>query len=490
MRTTPRARRALAPYSCLWIAAAVRPVLLDFVVSLQVYAPCDGGDWCASVNSACVRPCLVARPSSASAAVARDLSSSFWRKAAARLAARVNLAIWLERFGPLFFGWSTAVAVAIYALRRAEGPVGFAWIALLAGSLIAAAIAGWLGRGKFHAPADARVLLESSLRLDARLSAAEDGVAKWPEPRADLPVIVRWRSLAAPGWLGGATALLAAATLLPLASGSASGRQAVEKPPALAQTEAMLQELARLELADPASIEQLAAQARELSDRPLEEQYTHSSLEAADVLRDQTMAGVQNLARGYEGAAAALGERDGVDGETGASELGVALDGLRTGRLAGNKSLTSALGRQTNLTPEQLEQLRDRLKEAAGQARGVAGAAGAGAEVAQPGEELVDGPPGSGAVTRGRADAPLTMTLDAAPANEGRMQAVENLDLARAQLGDFAGLEHGGGHHVDPTKAAGPGAGGGAAAAGRGSDAVWVDRLSPADRAALREIFK
>ena len=51
-----------------------------------------------------------------------------------------------------------------------------------------------------------------------------------------------------------------------------------------------------LDVTDPASLDQLAAQARELSDRTPEGQYTHSGLEAADALRDQTMAAVQNVA--------------------------------------------------------------------------------------------------------------------------------------------------------------------------------------------------
>lgn len=434
----------------------------------------------------------------ASAAVARDAAQIFWERSSARLATRINLAVWLEQFAPVAFGLSSAAAIAVFALRRTEGPVAFAWLGLMATIAGAAGFAWWRGRSRFHRPADARVILESALHLDSRLSAATDGVTRWPEQTA-VPPIVRWSSLAAPGWLVGAVVLLAAGAWLPVFGRLGPNRRPVEKPPALAQTEAMLEELAKLEVADPASLDQLNAQARELAERSPEDQYTHSGLEAADTLRDQTMAAVQNLARSYDGAAGALAPFESRDASGNADlkgaddRLAAALDGLRSGRLAGNPALSSLLAAAKRMSSEQLKQLRDKLNQAGAGARGVAGAAGAGAKIAGPGQGQGEGEGegyGKGGVTRGRGDAPLTMSLDPTAEQAGKLQALSPGDLERATLGDFAGMEHGGAPQVDPAKLGGPSSAGAAAATARGGDAVWIDRLSPADRAVLREVFK
>ncbi|HWA26164.1 MAG TPA: hypothetical protein VG734_10915 [Lacunisphaera sp.] len=414
-----------------------------------------------------------------------------------RLARRINLAIWLEHFAPLAFLFGSAAAIALFALRRTEGPVTVAWLGLAAGLAGSGGFAWWRGRLRFHRPGDARVLLESTLRLDARLSAAVDGVAPWPA-RSEVPPVVRWSSLAAPGWLAAAVVLLAAGALLPVFGRTGANRRPTEKPPSLAQTEAMLEELAKLEVADPASLEQLDAQARELAERSPEEQYTHSALEAADTLRDQTMTAVQNLARGYDGAAAALTPFESRDANSDADtkgaddRLAAALDGLRSGRLAGNPELSSLLSAARQMSPEQLKQLRDRLNQAGAGARGVAGAAGAGAKIARPGDgagEEGEGP-GNGGADRGRGDAPLTMMNDPTAEQAGKLEALSPADLERATLGDFAGMERGGAPQVDPTKLGGPASAGDTAARALGGEAVWIDRLSPSDRAILREVFK
>lgn len=430
--------------------------------------------------------------------MALDEAKKFWERSSARLATHINCAIWLEQFAPVVFALSCAAAIALFALRRTAGPVSMAWLGLALGVVVAASAAWWRGRSRFHRPADARVVLESALRLDTRLSAAADGVTPWP-PGTALPRIVRWTSLAAPGWLAGALLMLAAGALVPVFGHTRPDRRPVEKPPALAQTETMLAELARLQVADPASLEELNAEARELAERSPEEQYTHSALEAADTLREQTMAAVQNLARNYDGASGALApfeSRDAAaqaDLSAASDRLAAALDGLRTGRLAGNRELTSLLSAARQMSPEQLQQLRDKLSQAGANARGVAGAAGMDARMAGPTGEKADGPgeegPGAGGITRGRGDAPLTMTGEPSAENSGTLQVLDNAGMERAALGDFVGMENGGAPKVDEKQRGGPVSAGATTSTAKGGEAVWVDRLSPADRAVLREFF-
>lgn len=56
-------------------------------------------------------------------------------------------------------------------------------------------------------------------------------------------------------------------------------------------------------------------------------------------------------------------------------------------------------------------------------------------------------------------------------------------------LGDKLG-EQLGTHEVDPSKAVGPSSAGAIAAPAAGGEAVWVNRLTPAERAALKNFFK
>lgn len=426
--------------------------------------------------------------------MSRDSSRIFWEQSAARLASRINFATWLEVFAPLAFGLCTAAAIAAYALRRVGGPEQLAWLALLAAMVVAALVAWWHSRPRWYAMEDARVLLESSFGLDARLSAATAGVTSWPAPVAKLPPVVHWRSLAAPGWLGAALLMLAGGLWAPVAGVAAARPPPVEPPPALAETAALLQEIAKLDVADPTSINPLEVQVRELIGRAPEEQYTHSALEAADALRDQAFAAVQDLARHYESAAAALeaaaaGEPQAAETQAG---LRAALEGLRAGRLAGETGLTAAMERvlqsKFQLSAEQMKQLQQRMARNGAQCRGVGGAKGRGAGIAQPGDETVS--LGNGGITRGPGDAPLAFNETLAPEVAGKLEESRSEDFARASLGDFGGSEHGGAHRVDPRQSAGPAAAGAIAAPAKGGDAAWVDRLSPADRAVVRELFK
>jgi hypothetical protein len=61
--------------------------------------------------------------------------------------------------------------------------------------------------------------------------------------------------------------------------------------------------------------------------------------------------------------------------------------------------------------------------------------------------------------------------------------------LKRFALGDKLGTSAGA-HDVDPNKTAGPMSAGAISGAANGGEAVWVNRLTPAERAALKKHFK
>jgi hypothetical protein len=433
-----------------------------------------------------------------------DDSRRYWDRMVSALAFRINTIVWLERFAPLGFVAASLGAGAFYALRRLREPLfggGVALGLLLAGGAV---YAGWSVRRSFFKRREARALLEYQLGLDSALSAAEAGVGAWPAP-SPHPRWLRWRAGAVSGWVAGALVIVAASFWLPVPDLAPGFARATEKPPALTETEAWLEKVNELALAEPESVEALNERARGLAERSTEEQYTHSALEAADTLRAQTETAIRSLAQELDAAGAALAPLENPAGLSDeqlaavASRLGSALQGLREGRLEANSQLLKGMpaanaAGMRSLTPEQAAKLRQQLARAGRAATGIVGAAGKGAPVSgsdPDGELIADwrSGTGSGSPERGPGHAPMAFNAVASDAGQGTTETVNNPEMARAALGDLLGTERGE-HELDPANAAAPSAAGPVAAPGHGGEVVWVDHLTPAERAALKDFFK
>jgi hypothetical protein len=438
-----------------------------------------------------------ARLGARSAPVITPLSTRrFWEKRAIALAWRINVAAWVARFAPLFFFAGSAGAVAVYALRRAQSPLTPAGLALGVAWLSVAMVSLWAARRFFFTAADARVLLESHLRLDTRLTAAAAGLVAWPAVPVPFPRVVRWQLRAPAGWMSATVVLLALAAYAPVPR-DGSRAHASGPSPSLLATESMLAALKEMKLADPPALEQLAERARDLAQRPPDEQYSHSALEAADALRNQTAAAAAALGRGLDSAASALrsANRD-ADLKNAAGRLAAALSGLKDGALPANKDLLANLpvseADLKDLTPEQREQLAQQLAQAGEQAGGVGGAAGAGAQVAQPDPNAQFGPgegTGAGGEGGGGDTAPLMLATQPSDSGDGVAKGVEGDAFKRFSLGDKLGTTSGR-HERDPAKEVAPLSAGGVASPANGGEAVWVNRLTPTERAALKNFFK
>lgn len=399
---------------------------------------------------------------------------------------------------PTTFFVVSPFAIACYGLRRIELSTLYIYLALAVGLLLAAAGCWWRARASFFAPADARVLLESHLRLDSRLTAATEKLIAWPEAPATLPSIVCWRLRPAFGWISGAAALLAIAAFAPVPQAAIDVRR-TSAPPSLVQLEKMLAAMKQLQVADPAALNQLGEQASALARRPTDEQYSHAALEAADALRDQTTAAIADLARDLNSAANALQSADSTpDMKAAAGQLAAAISGLRSDALPANRKLLSQLpsgeADLKNLTPEQRAALAGQLASASRQTGGVAGAAGANAPMAEPdpnarpgsgsGRGAGNGGPGGGGDT-----APLALSEHRSEADPHLNKPLSAGSLQRVALGDKLGTAAGA-HDVDPAKLQGPVSAGAVSTPASGGDAVWVNRLTPAERAALTQFFK
>lgn len=429
----------------------------------------------------------------------------FWENRASALAWRINLAAWLARAAPATFFVASAFAIAFYGLRRAQISLWTGAVLLVVAWIAAGVACWWRARRGFYRPEEARVLLESHLRLDTRLTAASLGLMQWPTEPLALPEVVRWRLGPTSGWFGGALALLALAVVAPIPKDSFRNRPS-GPPPALLQTESMLNQLQEMKIAEPQAIEQLQERAQELAKRPPEQQYSHSALEAADALKNQTAVAAANLGRGLDAASNAMRAANGPDMKGASAQLQAALAGLRGGAMPASKDLLSQLpGSELdlkNLTAEQREALAQLLAGMAAGANGVAGAAG-NAEVAQGsgsgqgngrgrGRGRGEGNDGwgSGGEGGGGGHAPFELAKSGSDAGDGSAEALKNADaLKRFAMGDKLGTSAGA-HEVDPSQAAGPMSAGDVASPASGGEAVWVNRLTPAERTALKKHFK
>ena len=450
---------------------------------------------------------------------------NYWRHAIASVTRRVNAAAWLERFAPGAFACGTAGALAFYAMRRlriSTPAIGWAWVALAAALGVAAVVAWRLARRAFFSRDDARAFLEYQLRIDSRLSAAEAGVAAWPRAESARQKralrVLRWKPRAAAGWLGGALAMLVAGLWLPVPALEVSVAP-VEKPPALAQAEEWLKDLAQTNAVDSQSLENFETRARELDSKPSENQYSHSSLEAADTLREQVAQAMQSLSREFESVESTLSSLASArqslseSGESlsdeqlnrAAEQLGKALRGLGEGALAADKGLSGALQKLDavtlrELTAEEFARLAKQMGDAGRAIEVVLADKASRGDKDKDGMlallaalDASDGNParvrGNGGVSRGRGDAPLEFEKRESNAGGGELQAVQNSDYSRAALGDKLGVQVGE-HTVDRAAGNDPVSAGALTGAAQGGDAVWVNKLTPAEREALKEFYK
>jgi hypothetical protein len=152
----------------------------------------------------------------------------------------------------------------------------------------------------------------------------------------------------------------------------------------------------------------------------------------------------------------------------------------------------------SQLSKEQMQQLREQLKKGAQACKECQGSGGGLGEISES-EKLMsilregqgkDGEgegPGRGGISRGRGDAPMFYG-DEQNLGAGNLEGITNTDLSRAAPGDVLG--EGQTKHDDeevPVKARQAGA---VSGVGKGGDAVWRESLMPEEKAVLKKYFK
>lgn len=428
-----------------------------------------------------------------------------WETITSRLAFQVNAGWWLQRWLPLVLGIGIAGTIALLLLRMLHidhAPWSFA--ALGTGLLVSMLVAWLLARRGFESKDQARVRLEDALGLKTRLSAAAQGVGTWPMlPVANIQMPLTWRWQRPVGMIALAVSLLALALWVPVPERAEKKTQLIEKPSAVQQVEAWVDELREKDVIQPESLAEVEKKMEDLLKRPGDQWYEHASLEAADNLRDQTGKSLQELGtqleqtRGNLTALAELGSSLSEAAKNGlGAQLSQNLQGLRSGAMKADADLLQQLQSMdpkalSGMSKEQMQKLQERLKQNAEALRQALANAPEFdfKECAQCKGNRDSDQPGEGDPKRGKRDAQLTVKKDETHLNTKRTEGMNpNLDPERVAPGDLLGMQDGK-HRVDENAKLNAD-GGTINSTGEGGAAVWKESLLPSEREVLKLYFK
>lgn len=441
-----------------------------------------------------------------------------WRRLARRTALRLNAAWLLDRLNPWLLGAALVASVALLCLRTVapfvrEDRVLF--LGMGAALLLAVLVVGWIfARRRFVGEDEALVRLEDWLELDNALSSARAGVGDWPE----LPDSAKlasagyaWRAPQAVLPAALASALLAAALWIPVPRFQAAVAPPAHEPTSWEQMDQWLGTVEEQEVVEEEAIEEYREGLAELRDQPEEDWFGHGSLEASDSLRESLRRDMEGLAMDLGATARnleALEHHAAELSQTGREQLireyeealasleggGLPLDETLRKQLAGLDPEQLAQGRIGQLSPEQMEALRESLGQACQGIGSLEGfgegeGEGQGETLAALLERLGRKPgtgPGRGGIARGRGDAPLHYG-DKSEAEGGKLEHLPEGDKSELLPGDLVGS--GESEHEEPSSEKGGRQGGAVSSAGRGGEAVWRDELMPAEREVLKRFF-
>jgi hypothetical protein len=358
---------------------------------------------------------------------------------------------------------------------------------------------------KFESPEQSLVRIEAAMSLRNALSAASAGVAPWPTPpvKTSAGLAWRWPRVGIP--ILGSLALLAAGLWIPMSTKPSAQSTTPEEPQAWQQLSAELDQLTKEEVVDETSLEETRKRLEELRSQEEDQWFSHSSLEATDSLRKSHRAETERVERELDRAAKALA---GLEKHTGAGmsernarmadEFDQALQGLQNGAMKPNPQLLEQMRQLDlkdlgNLSPEQLQQLRENLQQNADALKECQGSgedwldellAGDGnGNCEKPGEG-----PGKGGVNRGPGHDPNVLGQQKDPTETGDAAGLQSKDLSHTAPGDLLELQDGE-HEVDPT-ATRLTQGGSTEATGEGGSRVWREALDPDEQRTLKRFFE
>ena len=463
--------------------------------------------------------------------MAEGTAQSRWLAIARATARRFNWAWFLEKLSlPLLIAGLIGAGMVMLARREWTA---FPWMPSLAIAGIILAIVtliAWLvARRHFTSTENALVRIESAMALNNSLTAAQKGVAPWPQVAAETRDGTSWnwpRLLIPPL---ATLLLLSAAFLLPISAKNDPNAAPPEEPSNRQSLQASIDELRKDDIIDEEYLDELEKKVEELRNQPKEEWFDHSALEATDSLKEAHEQQLKELERDLKKAERSLNalqnQSEKMNAETRErllDEFDQSLEKMNNGAMKPNKELLEQLGGMDpkqlgNLSKEQMDQLRENMRkqakqmqEAGGEAQpgegqgdewldelmqeGGAGEQGNGQGPGQgPGEGEGNGEgegAGNGGLGRGPGTAPGVLGQKGDELNSGNLEGLESRDLSNTLPGDLLELQDGE-HDVDESKV-GVRGGGTVEDLGEGGELIWkvAPDLHPDEKKALREFFK
>ncbi len=420
----------------------------------------------------------------------------WWLARAGQTARKVNLAWFFETLtAPLVIG-SAVVSAGIVVVRSHGSPIGGAAAAAITTIFAAALAFAWIrARRRFETPEQSLVRIESALGLHNALSAAQAGAAPWPEPvepsrKGQAGLRWQWRRLTiAPGL---AVATLAASLWIPVHRGSAAATPPPRQPLAWSQLDQELDALMETAVIEETYLDETRDRIEQLRSRDPAEWYSHNTLEATDSLAESHRSESHRLEDAMARAGQALERMRNADPDVRLrqfDEYQRAIENMANGAMRPNEEMRKqleAIGRDNlnQLTGEQLDQLRQQLRDAQDAMKDAQG-------LADP-EDWADGPPmpGMGDPDEDGEHAPGVLgERSEHEMEDGEFTPLAARDLSKAALGDLLEIQTSPHGEDDPVPQT-PQAGGTADATGRGGDRIWRDALDPDEQRTLRKFFE
>ncbi len=298
-----------------------------------------------------------------------------WRKIALQTARKINLGWWLQLLATPLLITALLIACAVLITRREFDNIP--WLGLISGSAGALAItaaACWLAaRSQFESEKQSLVRIEAAMRLRNALTAADHGIAPWPE----VPGVIndgvdwRWKRLIPP--LAGALLIVFCGFIIPVHAKS-DPSEAQQEPSTWSELDTNLDQLDNQEVVQKEYIEEMRKKLEELRKQSEDDWFSHSSLEATDTLKQNHLTEQDNLKKNLERAERSLKTLQSKGAKMNAeqkqrllNEFDQAVKKMQQGGMKPNKELLEQLKKidpeQLNqLTPEQLDQLRENMR--------------------------------------------------------------------------------------------------------------------------------
>ena len=433
-----------------------------------------------------------------------------WRALASKTSRKINFGWWLQILGTPLLISSLIIACGILITRRELNSLPLLEVGI--GTLLILAItslACWLAaRSRFESSDQSLVRIEASMRLRNALSAADKGLTSWPEVPEIINDGTSWHWKRILPSLIGALLIITCGFLIPIHA-TTNESDTAQEPSTWSDLDTNLDQLENQEVVQPEYLEETRKKLEKLREQSPDDWFSHSSLEATDNLKQNHQTEQETLRNNLQRAEKNLAEL-----QRGGSNLNnakkkrlledfdEALKKMEQGGMKPNKELLEKLKELDlealdQLTPEEMNQLRENMRQHAEKLKQQGGDAqpeeqngdGEAEEGEQAeGEQQPGNRPGEGAADRGPGTAPNLLGKPSDDAGKGKLEKLESEDKDRALPGDL--LEtHDGQHDVDKTKK-GPTNGGKANSKGQGGDRVWKDSLLPEEKKALKNFFE